>query len=213
VLQEREFERLGGRETIKVDVRVIAATNRDLLRAVADGAFRQDLYYRLSVFPLRVPSLRERREDIPLLVHYFVGRYAARIGRKIASVARETMERLVAYPWPGNIRELENVIERAVILSAGAELEVAAEALPAATETAPDRGLGVKPGRPQVQDSAETDPLTLEEMERRHIVEVLNRTTWKIDGPKGAAGLLNLNPSTLRSRIKKLGIRRSSDIS
>ena len=143
VLQEHEFERLGGRETIKVDVRVIAATNRDLLRAVADGAFRQDLYYRLSVFPLRVPSLRERREDIPLLVHYFVGRYAARIGRKITSVAQEAMERLVAYPWPGNIRELENVIERAVILSAGPELEVAAEALPAATETAPDRGLGL----------------------------------------------------------------------
>ncbi|MGO9062249.1 MAG: sigma-54 interaction domain-containing protein [Candidatus Binataceae bacterium] len=213
VLQEHEFERLGGRETIKVDVRVVAATNRDLLRAVADGAFRQDLYYRLSVFPLRVPSLRERRGDIPLLVHYFVGRYAARIGRKIASVARETMERLVAYPWPGNIRELENVIERAVILSAGAELEVAAEALPVTIETAPGRDLGVKPGRPQVQDSADANPLTLEEMERRHIVEVLNRTTWKIDGPNGAAVLLNLNPSTLRSRIKKLGIRRSSDIS
>ncbi len=216
VLQEREFERLGGRETIKVDVRVIAATNRDLLRAVAEGAFRQDLYYRLSVFPLRVPSLRERGEDIPLLVHYFVGRHAARIGRKIAGVPQEAMERLVAYPWPGNIRELENVIERAVILSAGAELEVAAEALPVTIETAHGRDLGVKPGRPQLQDSirsADADPLTLEEMERRHIVEVLNRTTWKIDGPKGAAGLLKLNPSTLRSRIKKLGIRRSSDIS
>jgi PAS domain S-box-containing protein len=216
VLQEHEFERLGGRETIKVDVRVIAATNRDLLRAVADGAFRQDLYYRLSVFPLRVPSLRERREDIPLLVHYFVGRYAARIGRKITRVAQEAMERLVAYPWPGNIRELENVIERAVILSAGSELEVAAEALPVITETAPGSGLGLTPGRPQVKDSigsAGDEPLTLEEMERRHIVDVLNRTTWKIDGPKGAAGLLKLNPSTLRSRIKKLGIRRSSDIS
>jgi transcriptional regulator with GAF, ATPase, and Fis domain len=216
VLQEHEFERLGGRETIKVDVRVIAATNRDLLRAVADGAFRQDLYYRLSVFPLRVPSLRERREDIPLLVHYFVGRYAARIGRKITRVAQEAMERLVAYPWPGNIRELENVIERAVILSAGSELEVAAEALPVITETAPGPGLGLTPGRPQVKDSigsAGDEPLTLEEMERRHIVDVLNRTTWKIDGPKGAAGLLKLNPSTLRSRIKKLGIRRSSDIS
>jgi formate hydrogenlyase transcriptional activator len=216
VLQEREFERLGGRETIKVDVRVIAATNRDLLRAVADGAFRQDLYYRLSVFPLRVPSLRERREDIPLLVHYFVGHYAARIGRKITGVPQEAMERLVAYPWPGNIRELENVIERAVILSASPELEVAAEALPLNIETAAGRGLGLRPEPPRVQDSirsADADPLTLEEMERRHIVEVLNRTTWKIDGPNGAAGLLNLNPSTLRSRIKKLGIRRSSDIS
>jgi formate hydrogenlyase transcriptional activator len=216
VFQEREFEPLGGRETIKMDVRVIAATNRDLLRAVADGAFRQDLYYRLSVFPLRVPSLRERREDIPLLVHYFVGRYAARIGRKIAGVPQQAMERLVAYPWPGNIRELENVIERAVILSAGPELEVAAEALPLNIETAAGRGLGLRPEPPRVQDSirsADADPLTLEEMERRHIVEVLNRTTWKIDGPNGAAGLLNLNPSTLRSRIKKLGIRRSSDIS
>ena len=216
VLQEHEFERLGGRETIKVDVRVIAATNRDLLRALADGAFRQDLYYRLSVFPLRVPSLRERREDIPLLVHYFVGRYAARIGRKMTRVAQDAMERLVAYPWPGNIRELENVIERAVILSAGPEFEVPAEALSVITETAPGGGLGLEPGRPQVKDSigsASDEPLTLEEMERRHIVEVLNRTRWKIDGPNGAAGLLKLNPSTLRSRIKKLGIRRSSDIS
>jgi transcriptional regulator with GAF, ATPase, and Fis domain len=187
-----------------------------LLRAVADGGFRQDLYYRLSVFPLRVPSLRERCEDIPLLVHYFVGRYAARIGRKITRVAHEAMKRLVAYPWPGNIRELENVIERAVILSAGPELEVAAEALPVISETAPGRGLGLTQDRPLVKDSTGwvgDEPLTLEEIERRHIVEVLNRTTWKIDGPNGAAGFLKLNPSTLRSRIKKLGIRRSSDIS
>ncbi len=219
VLQEHEFERLGGRETIRVDVRVIAATNRDLLRAVADGAFRQDLYYRLNVFPLRVPSLRERREDIPLLVHYFVTRYAARIGRKISAVAEEAMERLVAYPWPGNVRELENVIERAVILSAGPELEVAEEALPVAADTAHGGGHRFKPSREhlEVQDSIRAsgdDPLTLEEMERRHIVEVLKRTGWKIDGPDGAAGLLKLNPSTLRSRIKKLGIKRSgSDIS
>ncbi len=219
VLQEHEFERLGGRETITVDVRVIAATNRDLLRAVADGAFRQDLYYRLNVFPLRVPSLRERREDIPLLVHYFVTRYAARIGRKISAVAEEAMERLVAYPWPGNVRELENVIERAVILSAGPELEVAVEALPVAADTAHGGGHRFKPSREhlEVRDSIRAsgdDPLTLEEMERRHIVEVLKRTGWKIDGPDGAAGLLKLNPSTLRSRIKKLGIKRSSsDIS
>ena len=127
VLQEREFERLGGRETIKVDVRVIAATNRDLQRAIAEGSLRQDLYYRLSVFPLRVPPLRERAEDIPLLVHYFVGRHATRIGRKISRVPKAAMERFVAYPWPGNVRELENVIERAVILSPGPDLEVAAE--------------------------------------------------------------------------------------
>ena len=136
VLQEREFERLGGRETIKVDVRVIAATNRDLRRAVVEGALREDLYYRLSVFPLRVPPLRERTEDIPLLVHYFVGRHATRIGRRISRVPKAAMERLVAYPWPGNVRELENVIERAVILSPGPDLEVAVEGLPAPLERA-----------------------------------------------------------------------------
>src|SRR5262249_39647486 len=126
------------------------------------------------------------------------------------------MERLVAYPWPGNIRELENVIERAVIMSPDSELEVAAEALPAITETAPGRSVGLTPGRPLVRDSigsAGNEPLALEEIERRHIIEMLNRSNWKIDGPNGAAGLLKLNPSTLRSRIKKLGIRRSSDIS
>jgi transcriptional regulator with GAF, ATPase, and Fis domain len=216
VLQEHEFERLGGRETIKVDVRVIAATNRDLQRAVADGAFRQDLFYRLSVFPLRLPSLRERPEDIPLLVHYFVGHHAARIGRKISCVAQETMERLVAYAWPGNIRELENVIERALILSTGPELKVAPEALPLVVETAAGGGFKPSGQHQQVQNSlrsAGDDPLTLEEIDRKHIVEVLRRTTWKISGPDGAAILLKLNPSTLRSRIKKLGIRRSSDIS
>jgi formate hydrogenlyase transcriptional activator len=214
VLQEREFERLGGRETIKVDVRVIAATNRDLQRAVAEDSLRQDLYYRLSVFPLRVPPLRERAEDIPLLVHYFVGRHAARIGRRISRVPKAAMERLVAYPWPGNVRELENVIERAVILSPGPDLEVAAEALPAPLELADDSGRAhqadePRPARASVRARID-NTLTLEDIDRTHIVEVLQRTGWKIDGTDGAARLLKLHPSTLRSRIKKLGIRRSA---
>jgi len=218
VLQEREFERLGGHATIRVDVRVIAATNRDLSKAIEQGAFRSDLYYRLSVFPLTVTPLRERREDIPLLVHYFVGRYATRIGRKISQVPDETMERLTSYAWPGNVRELENVIERAVILSPGPELEVAAEALAAAPKGAPkaanDRLDAHQPDREHDEAPAAVDPpidcspLTLEEIERRHIADILKRTGWKIDGPGGAARLLELNPSTLRSRLKKLGIRR-----
>jgi PAS domain S-box-containing protein len=217
VLQEREFERLGGRETIKVDVRVIAATNRDLRRAVFEGVLREDLYYRLSVFPLRVPPLRERTEDIPLLVHYFVSRHATRIGRRISRVPKAAMERLVAYRWPGNVRELENVVERAVILSVGSDLEVAAEALPAPVERADDSDQAPKTDEPrQVQASGHSpndSPLTLEEIDRTHIVEVLQRTGWKIDGTDGAARLLKLHPSTLRSRIKRLGIRRSaSDI-
>jgi formate hydrogenlyase transcriptional activator len=212
VLQEREFERLGGRETIRVDVRVIAATNRDLGRAVLEGALREDLYYRLSVFPLHVPPLRERTDDIPLLVHYFVGRHATRIGRRISRVPKAAMERLVAYRWPGNVRELENVIERAVILSPGPDLEV--EGLQAPLERA-DGSNGTHQTHEQSQrrvaDGAPIDSTqSLEEVERAHIVEVLQRTSWKIDGIDGAARLLKLHPSTLRSRIKRLGIRRSA---
>jgi formate hydrogenlyase transcriptional activator len=214
VLQEREFERLGGRETIRVDVRLITATNRDLRRAVAEGAFREDLYYRLSVFPLRVPPLRERPEDIPLLVHYFVNRHAARIGRRISRVPKTVMDRLVACRWPGNVRELENVIERAVVLSPGADLEVPGEALLASVERANenDQRHQAEPQQERSSSAHSTadDSLTLEEIQRRHIVEVLMRTDWKIAGADGAARLLEVNPSTLRSRIKKLGIRRSS---
>jgi len=195
VLQEREFERVGGAKTIRVDVRVIAATNRDLAHAVAAEKFRQDLYYRLNVFPVVLPPLRERVEDIPLLVHYFVARYAAKVGRAITRVPAEAMRRLETYPWPGNVRELENVIERAVILSRGPDLEVPPEAVPAvAVATAP----------------AERDPEALQEVERQHIVTVLKKTGWRVDGPKGAARLLNMHPSTLRSRMQKLGIRRSA---
>jgi formate hydrogenlyase transcriptional activator len=205
VLQEHEIERVGGGTTIKTDVRVIAATNRDLARGVADGTFRQDLYYRLNVFPLQLPPLRSRVEDIPLLVHYFVARFAAKIGRKISRVPKAAMQRLTAYAWPGNVRELENVIERAVILSAGQELEVAAELLP----TPPPAPVAVEAARTS-RGNGEASA-RLEEVERSHIVTILKQTKWRIDGPQGAARLLDMNPSTLRSRIKKLGIRRGED--
>jgi PAS domain S-box-containing protein len=195
VLQEREFERVGGSVAIKVDVRILAATNRDLLKAVREKTFREDLYYRLNVFPLHLPPLRERTGDIPLLVHFLVNRFATRIGKRIEGVARETMKRLIAYPWPGNIRELENILERAVILANTPALEIGADILQSmpvveATET-------------PVAASA-----TLEEMEKNHILIVLQQTAWVIDGPRGAARILGLHPNTLRSRMKKLGIRR-----
>jgi formate hydrogenlyase transcriptional activator len=202
VLQEREFERVGGAKTLRVDVRVIAATNRDLVQAVTVGKFRQDLFYRLNVFPVQLPPLRERAEDTPLLVHYFVERYAAKIGRAITRVPQEAIQRLMAYPWPGNVRELENVIERAVILSPGPELTVAPELLPV---------LPIAPVPAPASTRIPTaDPAALHEVERQHIVAVLKRTSWRIDGPQGAARLLNIHPSTLRSRMQKLGIRRSA---
>jgi PAS domain S-box-containing protein len=211
VLQEHEFERLGSSKTTRVDVRVIAATNRDLIAAVAAGTFRQDLYYRLSVFPLGVPPLRARQEDIPLLVHYFVSRFAARIGRKITSVASDTMQRLAAYSWPGNVRELENVIERAVILSPGSDLHVGAEMLveTSAGGGATEPAIASHPP-PSTRRESAPSAVSMDEIQRNHIVTVLEQTHWRIDGPEGAARLLNMNPSTLRSRIKKLGIQRTS---
>ncbi len=206
VLQEHEFERIGGSQTITADVRVIAATNRDLTRAVAEGTFRQDLYYRLNVFPIALPPLRTRPEDVPLLVHYFVSRFAAKIGRRIARVPKEALQRLATYSWPGNVRELENVIERAVILSPGPDLQIAAEML---METAPAPHGG--PAAEAATSDARSDPASLEAVERSHIVSVLKRTKWRIDGPDGAARVLSMNPSTLRSRLKKLGIQRSSE--
>ncbi|MGH3428420.1 MAG: sigma 54-interacting transcriptional regulator, partial [Mycobacteriales bacterium] len=192
-------------KTIKVDVRVVAATNRDLTEAVAHGTFRQDLYYRLNVFPLKLPPLRARPQDIPLFVHYFVSRFAAKIGRRIARVPPEAMQRLVEYSWPGNVRELENVIERAVILSPGADLQIAAEMLLETASPAP-----VPAGSLTVPMEAAPHSGSLEAIERSHIVAVLKRTRWRIDGPQGAARVLNMHPSTLRSRLKKLGIQRSS---
>src|SRR6516164_5652310 len=193
VLQEHAFDRVGGTAPIQVDVRVLAATNRDLLKAVREKTFREDLYYRLSVFPLQVPPLRDRRDDIPPLALFLVNKFASRIGKQIDGVGKETMGRLLAYAWPGNVRELENIIERAVILANGTTLEIAPNILSLAS--------------PTVEASQE---FTLEGMERDHIVKVLKQTKGVVDGPRGAAKILNLHPNTLRSRMKKLGIARNA---
>jgi transcriptional regulator with GAF, ATPase, and Fis domain len=193
VLQEREFERVGGGTPIQVDIRVLAATNRDLLQAVREKTFREDLYYRLNVFPISLPPLRERKEDIPLLVHFLVHKFAARIGKRIDGVTEPTMRRLVNYPWPGNVRELENVLERAVILTTGDMLAIAPDLL-ALSDAAP---------------VARQQP-TLDSVERDHIVAVLQQTDWVVEGPRGAAPILGLHPNTLRNRMKKLGISRAS---
>jgi transcriptional regulator with GAF, ATPase, and Fis domain len=210
VLQEREIERLGGNKTIGVDVRVVAATNRDLKRAVADGKFRQDLFYRLNVFPIDLPPLRQRPEDIRLLVHYFVGRYATKIGRRISRVPEKLMERLLAYAWPGNVRELENVVERAVILSKGPELEVISE-LSASIPPRPEASKHTEQPSLEQPTAASPSDLKLRQVERDHILTTLKRSCWRIEGRTGAAHLLGLNASTLRSRMKKLGIERSHE--
>ncbi|HYV55910.1 MAG TPA: sigma 54-interacting transcriptional regulator [Candidatus Nitrosopolaris sp.] len=207
VLQEHEFEPVGASRTVKVDVRVIAATHRDLARAVAEGSFRADLFYRLNVFPILLPALRERRGDIPLLVHYFVERYAAKIGRRVDTVRDDTMQRLAQYAWPGNIRELENVIERAMILSTGRELELGAQLL-----ESPEGEPRVRVAHRMSSDaSVAPGAPTLEDIQRQHIVRTLQQCEWVVDGPRGAARVLGLNPNTLRSRMKKLGIRRSNE--
>ncbi|MBL8991481.1 MAG: sigma 54-interacting transcriptional regulator [Phycisphaerae bacterium] len=197
VLQESEFERVGGTETIRVNVRVIAATNRDLAAEVAAGRFRADLFYRLSVFPIRVPPLRERADDIPILAAFFATTLAAAVGKKFEGIEPESMERLRAYRWPGNIRELRNVLERAVILCSGPVLRIDAEAAGGGAGGAPGAGRGSMDGA----------GLTLDEMERRHIAEALRRTGGAIAGPKGAAKALGVPPSTLRSRMARLGMK------
>ena len=193
VLQEHEFERVGGSSSIQADVRVMAATNRDLLKAVRDKTFREDLYYRLNVFPIALPPLRERPQDIPLLVRFLIDKFKMRIGKQVDGVSPKTMQRLTAYPWPGNVRELENVLERAVILATGPTLEI-------------DPGLLTSSSSPS---PATPEPTNLAALERCHILAVLEQTDWVIDGPKGAARLLGLHPNTLRSRLKKLGIKRA----
>ncbi|HYB98727.1 MAG TPA: sigma 54-interacting transcriptional regulator [Candidatus Limnocylindrales bacterium] len=200
VLQEREIERVGGSMPIALDVRVIAATNRDLERAIVEGKFREDLFYRLSVFPVRVPPLRERPGDIPLLTRFFVERHAARIGRRITRIAPDTLERLERYAWPGNVRELENVIERAIIVARSDVLEVDAASL-AGAAAVPLHAPAADSG-----DAARPPAETLEEAERRHIAAALDSTSWRVEGTGGAAALLGLHPSTLRSRMKKLGL-------
>lgn len=198
VLQEREIERIGGNGPIKVDVRVIAATNRNLEKEIAQGNFRLDLYYRLHVFPIEIPALRERREDIPLLVQYFVQFHASRVGRVIDQVDPAVMRALEAYQWPGNVRELQNLIERSVLLNKGNILKEVA--LPNQPYEQARRTLA-----PQQTDDAAAVK-TIVEIEREHIIEVLKKCNHRISGPGGAAELLNLPPSTLTSKMKKLGI-------
>ncbi len=210
VLQDREFERVGGTGSIKVDVRVIAATNRDLAKAIREGKFREDLFYRLNVFPIALPPLRDREGDVPLLVHFLVARFAARVGVRIESVGKATMERLNRYPWPGNVRELENVLERAVILSNGPTLEIDPEVFASATAArAAGAGPRTPPGPEKEGPAAAAPPLeSLESATRNHILAALEKSRWVIDGPCGAAKALGLRPNTLRSRMKKLGIAR-----
>ncbi len=205
VLQEREFERVGGTQTIKCDVRVIAATNRVLEKAIQEGEFRADLYYRLNVFPINMPALRERTEDIPQLVRFFAQKYGPRVGRRIESVDAQTLERLCAYQWPGNIRELENIIERALILSTTPLLRIDPEAV----------GLSINPpasatGRdgPDSSEEAAEDG-NLNSVQRTHILNTLRDTNWVIEGRRGAAVRLGVKPATLRHRMKKLGITRT----
>ena len=215
VLQEGEFEPVGSNKTIQVNVRIIAATNRKLEECVAAGRFRSDLFYRLNVFPLELPPLRDRRSDIPQLVSFFLHRFANKFGRKIDAAEKETMDVLMAYPWPGNIRELQNIIERAVVLSTGPALSVDPAFLPktSASDNLRRTPSIVRPGADShVMEnrarSAETSFPSLEQMERNHILAALDRTAGVIDGPKGAAKILNLHANTLRSKMTKLGIDR-----
>jgi transcriptional regulator with GAF, ATPase, and Fis domain len=186
VIELGRFERLGSAKTIQVDVRLIAATNRDLAQDVKEGKFRKDLFYRLNVFPIELPPLRERVEDIPALVWAFVGQFEKKLGKRIESISQKDIEALKRYSWPGNIRELKNVIEHAMIVSG--------------------KTLHLRPPMTPVQDSSEL--YTLEEYERRYILRVLERTHWRISGKNGAAKMLGVKRTTLHSMLKKLGITR-----
>jgi formate hydrogenlyase transcriptional activator len=193
VLQEQEFERLGSTRTIKVDVRLVAATNRDLAKMVVDGEFRNDLYYRLNVFPVALPPLRDRRDDIPRLVRHFTQRFARRMGRRVENISAATMDALTDYSWPGNVRELQNVIERAVILSRGVSLQIPPADLQAASQTS----------------EPTTEVITLADAEREHILDALRETGWVLGGPKGAATRLGMKRSTLQWKLKRLGISKA----
>jgi chemotaxis protein methyltransferase CheR len=194
VIQEGEFERLGSSSTMKVDVRIIAATNRNLDHDVKKGLFREDLWYRLNVFPITVPPLRQRREDIPLLVEHFTWRFAKKFGKPINSISPATLKSLCDYSWPGNVRELANVIERATINSHGSVLKIGEDLEGSAEELS-------------------SPTKTLEEMERDYIIRILEDRSWRIEGRKGAARLLGLNPSTLRTRMARLGIQKPKALS
>jgi transcriptional regulator with GAF, ATPase, and Fis domain len=187
VLEERKIERLGSPRSIPVNTRIIAATHRDLERRIADGSFREDLFYRLNVFPIRVPPLRDRVDDIPLLVWRFIEEFSAAFGKPIDSVSKESLAALQQYPWPGNIRELRNVVERAMITATGPRLSITLPAASAATTRRSAR---------------------LIDVEREHVRSVLEHTGWRIRGPAGAANRLGLKPTTLETRMAKLGLRR-----
>jgi formate hydrogenlyase transcriptional activator len=190
IIQDGEFERLGSPHTLKVDVRIIASTSRNLLEEIRNGRFREDLYYRLKVFPITIPPLRQRQDDVPLLVDHFVKKFCRKMGREIKTVSKGLIKTLQAYSWPGNIRELEHVIERAVITTQGPVLSLA------------DKMDGA--GTPAIDSEA----LSIIDVDRAHILKVLDKMGWRIDGKGGAAAILGLNPSTLRSRMQKLGIHR-----
>ena len=189
VIQHNEFERLGSSHTIKVDVRIVATTNRNLEEEVRKGRFRQDLYYRLNVFPITVPPLRQRTVDIPVMVQAFIEQYSRKLGKQITSIQKETMKALQDYPWPGNVRELESVLERAVILCPGPVLQLADK---------------LEISSPPLSSTVRT----LEETERNQILKTLSETRWRIEGKDGAAAILGLHPSTLRARMHKLKIIR-----
>ena len=193
VIQDGEFERLGGPKTIKVNVRIIASTNRNLEEEIRKGRFREDLFYRLNVFPITIPPLRQRKEDIPLLVNFFVAKFNKKTGKKIETVSKDTLNVLQEYDWPGNVRELESIIERAVITSQGTGLQI----------------LDRFENSPQAGEQEAQDCKALAELERDHIFQALEKTGWRIEGKKGAATMLGLNPSTLRGWMRKDGIRRS----
>jgi formate hydrogenlyase transcriptional activator len=195
VLEDGQVERVGGTHAVTVDVRIIAATNADLVAAIGEGRFRPDLFYRLHVFPIVIPALRDRPEDIPLLSQYFLERYSAKLKRPPLELSAASIKHLCHYPWPGNIRELQNVIERAVILSRSPTVEIDHQFLPL-PRSLPQENL----------------PVNLQDMERLHLLRVLDKTHWRIHGPWGAAEQLGVNPSTLRSRLKKLGLKRPDDL-
>ena len=194
VLQEKEIERIGGRDTIKIDVRIIAATNKNLEKEVAEGRFRLDLYYRLNVFPITLPALRDRKEDIPALAYHFMNHYNYKAGKKISGISENVLRKMMAYNWPGNIRELEHLIERSVLLAKGSVIE--------------DMLLPTVEKKDGISVAEETAMKTIAENERDYIISVLRKCNGRIWGPGAAAEILNINPSTLKSKMKKLGIRK-----